>query len=114
MASTSFVDNNDYAMTLRYPLKAPIASGEDFLGDEATGATGMIDYLKIKRKRTSYSTNGKNYYGSNANFITGAESVEGDLNSGTLEKHMHIERVVISRYHQESLLSINLYIVRLI
>ena len=76
-------------MTLRYPLKAPIASGEDFLGDEATGATGMIDYLKIKRKRTSYSTNGKNYYGSNANFITGAESVEGDLNSGTRKTYAH-------------------------
>lgn len=71
--SSTFVDYNDYSGTLRYPLKAPISGGEDFLGDDATGATGATDYLRIQRKRTTYKHSGPSgkYYGSNADFITG-------------------------------------------
>ena len=39
---------------MRYPYKAPVSAAETFLGDDATGATGMIDYLKIRRQRTTY------------------------------------------------------------
>lgn len=71
--SSTFVDYNDYSGTLRYPLKAPISGGEDFLGDDATGATGATDYLRIQRRRTTYKHGSKNkqYYGANADFITG-------------------------------------------
>ena len=52
---------------MRYPFKAPIAASESFLGDDATGATGMTDYLKIRRQRTTYK-DGK-YYGANTDFL---------------------------------------------
>ena len=52
---------------MRYPLKPPIAASESFLGDDATGATGMTDYLKIRRQRTTYK-DGK-YYGANTDFL---------------------------------------------
>tara|TARA_B100000287_G_scaffold408488_1_gene434904 strand:+ start:1303 stop:2391 length:1089 start_codon:yes stop_codon:yes gene_type:complete len=62
-----FIDNNDYNITMRYPLKAPVPGGESFLGDDATGETGRTDYLKIRRQRTTYR-NG-NYYGGNTDFL---------------------------------------------
>ena len=71
----AFADNNEYPVTLRYPLKAPVASNEDFIGDDATGSTGATDYLRIQRKRTKYNFNGgggaSTFYGANSNFITG-------------------------------------------
>lgn len=62
-----FIDNNDYNITMRYPLKAPVPGGESFLGDDNTGETGRTDYLKIRRQRTTYR-NGK-YYGGNTDFL---------------------------------------------
>ena len=50
----AFADNNDYKITLRYPLKPPVSSKENFIGDDATGSTGATDYLRIQRKRTKY------------------------------------------------------------
>jgi len=64
---STFLDNSDYNLTMRYPFKAPIAASESFLGDDATGATGMTDYLKIRRQRTTYK-DGK-YYGANTDFL---------------------------------------------
>ena len=70
----AFADNNDYNITLRYPLKPPVASNEDFIGDDATGSTGATDYLRIQRKRTKYKygsggaagSTGGTFYGSNS------------------------------------------------
>lgn len=63
---SQFPDNNDYgALTMRYPLKAPVAKGELFQDDDATGATGRTDYVKIRRVRISYKDGGRQYYGSN-------------------------------------------------
>lgn len=82
----AFADNNEYPVTLRYPLKAPVASNEDFIGDDATGSTGATDYLRIQRKRTKYkfgsSGGGRTgaFYGSNSGFIT---------NTATAEKSFH-------------------------
>ena len=53
----AFADNNEYPVTLRYPLKAPVASNEDFIGDDATGSTGA-------------------FYGSNSGFITNTATAE--------------------------------------
>lgn len=71
----AFADNNDYNITLRYPLKPPVASNEDFIGDDATGSTGATDYLRIQRKRTKYKYSNSSgaagqtggvFYGSNS------------------------------------------------
>lgn len=62
---SQFPDNNDYgALTMRYPLKAPVAKGELFQDDDATGATGRTDYVKIRRVRVSYKDGDRKYYGS--------------------------------------------------
>ena len=59
---------------MRYPFKSPVSSRENFLGDDATGATGMTDYLKIRRQRTTYK-DGK-YYGANNDYIPNSNAVK--------------------------------------
>ena len=79
----AFADNNDYNITLRYPLKPPVASNEDFIGDDATGSTGATDYLRIQRKRTKYkygsggaaSGTGGTFFGSNSLTFTDHNTV---------------------------------------
>lgn len=80
----AFADNNDYNITLRYPLKPPVASNEDFIGDDATGSTGATDYLRIQRKRTKYkygksgsaaSETGGAFFGSNSLTFTEQNTV---------------------------------------
>ena len=76
---SNFVDNNSYNLTMRYPLKAPISGAETFLGDDATGATGMIDYLKIRRQRTTYRE-GK-YYGANTDYLPNSNATKNQHRS---------------------------------
>ena len=64
---------------MRYPLKAPISGAETFLGDDATGATGMIDYLKIRRQRTTYRE-GK-YYGANTDYLPNSNATKNQHRS---------------------------------
>lgn len=64
---------------MRYPYKAPVSAAETFLGDDATGATGMIDYLKIRRQRTTYR-DGK-YYGANTDFLPSSDGVKNQHRS---------------------------------
>ena len=80
----AFADNNDYKITLRYPLKPPVASNENFIGDDATGSTGATDYLRIQRKRTKYkygksgsaaSETGGAFFGSNSLTFTEQNTV---------------------------------------
>ena len=79
----AFADNNDYNITLRYPLKPPVASNEDFIGDDATGSTGATDYLRIQRKRTKYKygsggaagDTGGTFFGSNSLTFTDQNTV---------------------------------------
>lgn len=64
---------------MRYPYKAPVSAAETFLGDDATGATGMIDYLKIRRQRTTYK-DGK-YYGANTDFLPSSDGTKNQHRS---------------------------------
>ncbi len=59
-----FTDQNRYNRTLRYPLKAPVASKDEMVGDDQAGYTELIDYVRIRRKRVEYTDKGfKNYGG---------------------------------------------------
>ena len=59
-----FTDQNRYNRTLRYPLKAPVASKDEMVGDDQAGYTELIDYVRIRRKRVEFSDKkGKSYGG---------------------------------------------------
>ena len=59
-----FTDQNRYSRTLRYPLKAPVASKDEMVGDDQAGYTELIDYVRIRRKRVEYTdTKGRAYGG---------------------------------------------------
>ena len=59
-----FTDQNRYNRTLRYPLKAPVASKDEMVGDDQAGYTELIDYVRIRRKRVEYEDKSiKNYGG---------------------------------------------------
>ena len=51
----NFTDQNRYNRTLRYPLKAPVASKDEMVGDDQAGYTELIDYVRIRRKRVEYT-----------------------------------------------------------
>tara|TARA_B100002019_G_scaffold59989_1_gene51443 strand:- start:759 stop:1853 length:1095 start_codon:yes stop_codon:yes gene_type:complete len=58
-----FTDQNRYNRTLRYPLKAPVASKDEMVGDDQAGYTELIDYVRIRRKRVEYTDKDAKAYG---------------------------------------------------